>query len=206
MTCDRARRLFGACWDDELTQSERDWLEGHFASCDGCRAEYDRFSRTLELAGSLPRVEPRTGFVDRVLARTRRATTASDRVVQARPGWVPVLAAAAAIVVVAAVLVVVPRLMPRPGGALPAGPMALGAGQPTALTRLEPVEKGVRLPEQRGATSAAAAALVPDSLFDHSEDVEFILDPVSLHRGRPSVRNAGTRLPGAQGQQAIITF
>ena len=46
-------------------------------------------------------------------------------------------------------------------------------------------------------------AAVPDSMFDHSEDVEFILDPMTLHRGRPAVVRASG---AAQGQQATITF
>ena len=29
--CDQARRLFGAYWDDEVTQAEREWLESHLS-------------------------------------------------------------------------------------------------------------------------------------------------------------------------------
>ena len=29
MKCGQARRLFGAYWDDEITQAEREWLEAH---------------------------------------------------------------------------------------------------------------------------------------------------------------------------------
>jgi len=106
MICDRARHLFGACWDDELTQAERDRLEGHLAVCSRCRTEYDEFSRTLELAASLPRIEASADFVDRVLARSRRSTTAPDIVREAGSRWVPIAAAAAgAVLVVAAVLV-----------------------------------------------------------------------------------------------------
>ena len=56
MNCARARGLFGACWDDEITQAEREALEAHFAACPGCRAEYDEYSRALELVVALPRV------------------------------------------------------------------------------------------------------------------------------------------------------
>ena len=46
-------------------------------------------------------------------------------------------------------------------------------------------------------------AAVPDSLFDHREDVEFILDPVTLRRGRATVN----RPSGAvQAEQTVITF
>ena len=45
-----------------------------------------------------------------------------------------------------------------------------------------------------------------DKVFDHNEDVEFILDPVTLHRGRASVTHAGSRRTGVEGGQAIISF
>jgi hypothetical protein len=51
---------------------------------------------------------------------------------------------------------------------------------------------------------ARTAAALTDSLFDHSEDVEFILDPVVLHRGRAQ---AASHLPaGAQGERTVISF
>jgi hypothetical protein len=206
MTCDRARRLFGACWDDELTQAEREWLEGHFASCDHCRADYDGFSRTLELAGTLPRVEAAPELVERVLARTHRASAVPDRVGQGGLRWLPVAAVAATVVLVAAVLFAVPRMKGHPAGALTPGPVVLESGQPATLVHFESVGKRVKLPARRGASAVGDVAIIPDSLFDHSEDVEFILDPVTLHRGRPSLRSAGSRLSGVQGQQAIITF
>ena len=55
----------------------------------------------------------------------------------------------------------------------------------------------------RSNAALAPIASVPDSLFDHTEDVEFILDPMTLHRGRPAAVRA--RGP-VQGQQATITF
>ena len=52
-------------------------------------------------------------------------------------------------------------------------------------------------------SKAERVAAVSDSLFDHSEDVEFILDPVTLHRGRATL----THVPGgAKAAQAIISF
>ena len=49
--CDQGRRLFGAYWDDEVTQAEREWLESHFAGCPTCRQQYEQFARTLEAVG-----------------------------------------------------------------------------------------------------------------------------------------------------------
>jgi hypothetical protein len=53
------------------------------------------------------------------------------------------------------------------------------------------------------AIAADPLAGVPDSLFDHSEDVEFILDPMTLRRGRPATLRTGGSV---KGQQATITF
>ena len=51
----------------------------------------------------------------------------------------------------------------------------------------------------------ARAAGVTDSLFDHSEDVEFILDPVTLRKGRAHTVVRVQPEP-ARGEQAVITF
>src|SRR5258705_5464374 len=93
MKCAQVVRLFGAYWDDETTQAEREWVETHLASCPSCQKEYEAFARTLELAGSLPRIEPAPDLVERVLSRARRSAPAPDVVpVRSRP-WVPVTAA-----------------------------------------------------------------------------------------------------------------
>jgi len=191
MICDRARRLFGACWDDELTQAERDGLEGHLTSCPRCRAEYDEFSLALELTAALPRIEASADLMDRVLARARRATTAPDVVREAGARWVPVAAAAAG-----AVLVLVgSRLQWR----------APAADQPPQMFAIEGPREPVLVPNSRampGERRPEAPGGNPESLFDPDKNVEFILDPVKLHRGRATV----DRRPDAEGRQAIITF
>ena len=59
-------------------------------------------------------------------------------------------------------------------------------------------------PAQPGRAGGSVAAAISDSLFDHSEDVDFVLDPVTLHRGRA---HTASRLPrNVQGEQAVITF
>jgi anti-sigma factor RsiW len=202
MNCNRARHLFGACWDDELTQAERDWLEGHLASCPRCRTEYDEFSRTLELTAALPRVEASADLVERVLVRSRRALTAPDFVREPGLRWVPTAAAA-----VAAVLAVVGALLFLPGspwrvpGPTGAAQVASASGGPA-----EPIlvsSRDVKASERRGAESRAGAG-VAASPFDPSKDVEFVLDPVTLHRGRASVDTGRRR--DAEGNRETITF
>lgn len=201
MNCTQARKLFAAFWDDETTQAEREWLEGHFGSCDSCRREYEAYARTLELLGTLPRVEPAADLHDRVLQRVRRAESVPDRMPAARPMWVPIGSAVAAGALIALTL---------------AGPWLGSQRDSRTATRSSasaPVTQPVlvHVPDARGqspaglpqATSSPELAAATDSLFDHSEDVEFILDPVTLHRGRASV----TRSAGAsRDERAVITF
>jgi hypothetical protein len=203
MNCGDARRLFGAYWDDEVTLAEREWLEAHFTACAGCRTEYEAWARAIELAGSLPRVEVVPGLAERTLARARRVTAVPDRLPVRPARWIPITATAALVTIAATMLMQwmgvapVARLTPsRPATAVtePVLVSAPGAAGPAADR-----------PSDRDAVRDAGwAAGVPDSLFDHSADVEFILDPVTLRKGR-----AHTVLhlnPNVRGDKAVITF
>ena len=191
MICDRARRLFGACWDDELTQAERDGLEGHLASCPRCRTEYDEFSRALELTASLPRIEASADFMDRVLARSRRATTAPDVVREAGARWVPVAAAVAAAVLVVAVVLVGSRLQWRaPASSQPLQMVVNDGPREPRLAPRPNVKSGERRPQ--------APRDNPDNLFDPDKNVDFVLGSVAVRDGRVK------RDP--EGQHPIITF
>jgi hypothetical protein len=191
MICKRARRLFGACWDDELTQAERDGLEGHLAACPSCRVEYDRFSRALELMAALPRVEASPGFVDGVLARARRATTAPDLVRDAGPRWVPAVAAAAAAVLVVAVLLVGSSLRwNAPAASRSPQIVRIEGPREPRFAPTPGLKPGERRPEARRGDD--------DGLFDPDKNVEFVLGSVAVDGGRVK------RDP--EGQQPIITF
>ena len=193
MKCRDARRLFGAYWDDELTQAEREWLESHFTACSGCRESYDALARSLELASGLPRVEPAPDFAERVLARARRTAPVADRLPVAPVRWVPA-AAAAAVLLVAVVVGMqmrgsAPDRVTEPVAVISTPAVAPSATQADAV--LEP--------------QLVAAEAFPDSLFDHSADVEFVLDPVTVRRGQA---HPATKLapPISRGEQATITF
>jgi anti-sigma factor RsiW len=197
MNCRHARGLFGAYWDDEITQAEREWLESHFARCEPCRRGYEEFSRPLEALAALPRVEPEAGLPERVLARVRRASSAPDRLPVGTPAWVPLTAAAALLLLAA------PLLMPLLG-VRGSGPIA------TNRARTEVVREPILLaPAGRHAApanpspSGLAASLAADSLFDHSADVEFVLDPVTLHRGQATLSRQGS---ATQGDRTVVSF
>jgi anti-sigma factor RsiW len=194
-SCGRARDLFGAYWDDEVTQAEREWLEGHFASCTACRTEYEKLAHALEAVAALPREEAAPGLAARALAAARRATPARDVIfVRETPHWVPATAAAAAVLLVVAS--VAPWL----------GDLSGHRDAPVHEARLVAAKSGAAMPGRDGAPAVGGvvAAAVVDSLFDHNADVDFVLDPVNLRNGRAQT---SARLPeGVQGEQTVITF
>jgi anti-sigma factor RsiW len=196
--CDQARRLFGPYWDDEVTQAEREWLESHLAGCSECRPQYEQFARTLETVGSLPRTDVAADLAERALVAARRATAVPDRVAGTpafagrpdRPMWIQVTATAALL------LVGLSALLPWLG--TPAVQRVF-AHRETQVPEPRLVATAAQVPGQ-----ARPEATLVDSLLNHQEDVEFILDPVVLHRGRAQ---APSRLPkGVQGEQAVISF
>lgn len=190
--CDQARRLFGAYWDDEVTQAEREWLESHLAGCPGCRQQYEQFARTLETVGSLPRTDTATDLPERALVAARRAAAIPDRIAAApaRPMWIQVTATAALL------LVGLAALLPWLG--TPA------VQQVFAHHESRVAEPRILYAKAETPGQVRSEAALVDSVLNHSDDVEFILDPVVLHRGRAQ---APSRLPkGVQGEQAVISF
>jgi len=195
--CSQARDWFGAYWDDEITQAERESLEAHFVSCAGCRREYEEFARTLEVIGSLPRHEVAPDFAERTLARIRRTASAPDRLLQPqRPAWVPIAAAATVLAIAATLLA--PGIVSR--GRAPS-PVATRITVP-AEPQLTAPNGAASITAHAGQSTTAVAAMV-DSVIDHSEDVDFVLDPVRVSRGRTATN---PYVGPVQGQQAVITF
>ena len=200
MKCGGARKLFGAYWDDEITLAERDWLESHFNSCTACRAEYEQFARSIELVGSLPRVEVRPELAERALARARRSTAVADRLPLGAPRWIPITATAALLTIAATMAL--QWMGVTPPGRTPAPSSVASVSQPELLQPIRAHGPSAATPAD--ADVAAGMPGTADSLFDHSADVEFILDPVVLSKGR-----AHTVLklnPNVQGEKAVITF
>jgi len=197
MNCSHARGLFGLYWDDDITQAEREWLEGHFAKCERCRLEYEAFSRPLETLASLPRIEAAPDFAERVLARARHAGAAPDRLPQAgTPTWVP-LTAAAALLLIAATLAL-PYLGNRQASRMAARPAVREPALVRPVATTAAPGKAAHDARANGGT-----ALGGDNVFDHSADVEFILDPVTLKRGHASLPG---QAPATQEERAIVSF
>lgn len=229
IACERAQSLFGRAWDDELTAAERDGLELHMKDCGGCRREYDELARTLELVQALPRPAVSDDFATRVLAEAlRRENEApAPRRIFAFPALPsfeisfgrPALALAATFVValgVSAFLMrgpattnhtpvvatILPQAVSAPVVATPtlAPPTMIAAADPTPR-RVESAPAR-RTPATTNAALAAGAPTIPDSLFDHTADVELVLDPVKLRHER----GRGYTPTSVRGEAASITF
>jgi hypothetical protein len=231
IACERAQSLFGPAWDDELSVAERDSLEQHFAGCSPCRRDYDELARTLELVQGLPRPQVSGDFATRVLAEAQRREAEGGRGFTVSRGFFarPVrLAIAAALLVAAGVsgmlisqkpvtqAPLVATVADAPAPASKAAPAPVVVGDPdvpvtTDATVSASVGSSSPAPspkptlERRARTRPAEVlAAVPDSLFDHTEDVEFVLDPVRMRRERG---RGYTPVPtSARGEQASITF
>jgi len=221
ISCERAQTLFGPGWDDELSVVERESLEQHFAGCNPCRRDYDELARTLELVQGLPRPQVSGDFATRVLAEARRREAEGGRGLLITRGWFahPArLAIAAALVVAAGVsgLMMSPKPQaPRVAAQQVAAPAPVVAASlpivtpPTTLASAGPVSPArsnakPTLARPQRSRPAEVLAAVPDSLFDHTADVELVLDPVTLRkeRGRGYTPVQST----VKGEQASITF
>ena len=232
MRCDRSQNLFARAWDDELTVAERESLEAHWSACTACRRAYDEYARTLELVQALPRPVVGADFAARVLSEARRRE-AETKVASGwgRSGWAfglaprPAFALAAAFAVVlgvGAIMLYAPQPgitpakqvvqpVPEVASVVPdtkpeAAPSRVDvAPAPTAtLATLAPTVSARTERRAAPATIVADAAVVPDSLFDHTNDVELVLDPVQLRRERG---RGYTPVPTTvRGEAASITF
>ena len=159
----------------------------------------------------MPRIEPAPDLVERVLSRARRASAVPDRYPVAVRPWIPVTAAVAVLLLALPLVMPWVGLAPRPRRETPAVPRLVGQTLPPRAGEAVPGQPVAAReeshpsapPEKRELTASLAIPGVPDSLFDHSEDVEFILDPVTLHRGRASMSRAPA---GARGEKAVISF
>jgi anti-sigma factor RsiW len=200
--CARVRDLFGPYWDDETTRAEREWVDAHFAECPACRAEYETLARTLTAVGSLPRIEAAPDLAARSLAAARRSPAVRDIVfVRSAPGWVPV-ATAAALLLVAGVFATPWIMRSQQAGLLARSETPVA--EPRLVVVATPAGRAAGQAAPAPAASGRTSVTISDSLFDHSEDVDFVLDPVTLRRGHA---HTVSRLPqGSRGEQAVITF
>jgi len=146
----------------------------------------------------------------------------------ARPGALAIAAALIVAVGVSGALFLRPTpgalksSAPRVAQATRDVPMAATAGDPDVPISAGPVAAAKRAtaprlasatltprvpanhPRSLAPSTSEAVAAIPDSLFDHSEDVELVLDPVKLRRERG---RGYTPVPtSVRGEQASITF
>ncbi len=232
IACERAQSLFGRAWDDELTVAERDGLELHMKDCAGCRREYDELARTLELVQALPRPAVKDDFATRVLAEAlRRENEAPARrrifAFPSMPSFEisfgrPAMALAATFVVALGISAFLmrgpvttsetplvanmqPRVTEAPVVAIPeptpAAPVTIASVDPAPRREVTAPASTPRRATTNSALAVEAPA-IPDSLFDHTADVELVLDPVKLRHER----GRGYTPTSVRGEAASITF
>ena len=200
--CTRVRGLFGSYWDNETTRAEREWVDAHFAVCASCRTEYEALARTLTALAALPRAEAAPDLAARSLAAARRVPAVRDVVfVRPGPGWVPV-AAAAALVLVAGVFAAPWVMRSQQGDAFVHSGAAVT--EPRLIVAATPSGPAGTASAPGRTVSGPVSVTISDTLFDHSEDVDFVLDPVTLRRGHAHTVSRASH--GIQAEQAVITF
>lgn len=220
ISCERAQSLFGPGWDDELSVAERESLEQHFAGCNPCRRDYDELARTLELVQGLPRPQVSGDFATRVLAEARRREAEGGRGLLITRGWFahPArLAIAAALVVAAGVSGLMLSTKPQPQRVAQqvvapapivatALPLVTPPSQSASAGPVSPARSNAKPTLARPVRNRPAEVLaaVPDSIFDHTADVELVLDPVTLRKERG--RGYTPVQTTVKGEQASITF
>lgn len=232
IACERAQSLFGPAWDDELSVAERESLELHFTGCPPCRRDYDELARTLELVQGLPRPQVSGDFAARVLVEAQRREAdggrgfAVSRGLMARPMRLAIAAALFVAAGVSGILIaqkpagdatkvaqtIVAKAPVVAPGALAGDPdvpvSTVAEDAPSTVVSADPGSPAASskptLARRAPARSAEALTTVPDSIFDHTADVEFVLDPVRLRRERG---RGYTPVPtSVRGEQASITF
>jgi hypothetical protein len=61
--CEEVRDRFSALWENELTPSDQTEMKGHLELCTGCREEFARFEKTLQLLHSVEEKEVPEDFL-----------------------------------------------------------------------------------------------------------------------------------------------
>lgn len=122
MDCHKSRDLYSVILDQEASQYDQRFFDGHLSNCPECRRDWLDFKASQAILQNLPRVLVSASFEDRVMASVR------DAVRDSRPAptwvaeeteprwwqvWVPRFGLAAA---TAALFAIVNFPFPNPGG------------------------------------------------------------------------------------------
>jgi hypothetical protein len=124
MNCEWVQDLLYRSASGALTPELRREIDGHLASCDGCRAEAERMGPVLAGAARLPRsIEPPADLWPSIAEQIGRHKLVEGRFTSpvARPWWTrPSILAAAALVLIVLSSTVTTLVVRGPGGFPPA--------------------------------------------------------------------------------------
>ena len=68
MNCEHIKELLSAYLDDTLASTERQEVQQHLSTCDGCSAVLDDYRHFDTLLANLPRVSPDPTLHDRIFS------------------------------------------------------------------------------------------------------------------------------------------
>ncbi|MEV0389708.1 zf-HC2 domain-containing protein [Nonomuraea sp. NPDC050643] len=71
-TCDELVELLTAYLEDALDQAERDGVQAHLASCEGCGRYLDQFRATIVALGDRPQEKLSADVRDRLMSAFRQ--------------------------------------------------------------------------------------------------------------------------------------
>jgi anti-sigma factor RsiW len=94
MNCRNCEQLLSAYLDNELGGDQMLKLRGHLAECNCCREELEQLRELKAMLASVPSIEPRAGFEERLSARVFEIPVQRSN----RLAWAAVSLAAAACV------------------------------------------------------------------------------------------------------------
>jgi anti-sigma factor RsiW len=71
-TCQSVKKKLSAYQDGELSAIQKNAIEAHLRTCDGCRRYLEDLVHTYQLFEALPQIKPASGFSRQIIDRTTR--------------------------------------------------------------------------------------------------------------------------------------
>jgi hypothetical protein len=176
--CEEIRQNISAFVDGELTKSERSIVEGHLRECGGCRDRLAELSRVVSMVSALPQANVGPDFLAQVRARTLRAPSIWDRIMEGLSQQAALSGISMSLA--SAVCVVVLWNVHLDGGAVRSGPSD-EAGRPAVrVAHKTAARPATPVVAQRGPVLSTEVASPPFEVAHHTPAAPAIPLPVDV--------------------------